>query len=266
MGYRNIKSIASSSLVAFSLALGLVAHVTADQLDQIHSVNKKRTSAGQSSQARIDKLSDERLSLLDQYKAVNKEIDGLRIYNKQKTKEIANQKKRMAELDQAILQAAETKRQITPLIEAMVNSLEQYIELDLPFQLKERRDRIQYIREQMENSNVSDAEKFRLILEAYQIEINDYGRKITTDTGTIEIDGAEVGVNILQIGRIALVAQTKDERTTLASKWDANEKAWTWEKLSNDYRNPIRKAIRIARKQATTDILMLPIAAPEVAE
>ena len=113
----------------------------------------------------------------------------------------------------------------------------------------------------MENPDISDAEKFRQVLEGYQIE-SEYGRKIDFYTDIINVEGSDVNVNVLRIGRIALVAQTKDERVTLA--W--NNSIRDWEQLPDSYRNAVRQGIRIANKQATIDIMPLPVAAPENAQ
>jgi len=68
---------------------------------------------------------------------------------------------------------------------------------------------------------------------------------------------------VLRVGRIAMVCQTKD--TTTSARWDNDKKAW--DVLDNViYRNAIRNGIKMAKKQASIDILTLPIAAPEVAQ
>jgi hypothetical protein len=70
-------------------------------------------------------------------------------------------------------------------------------------------------------------------------------------------------VDVLRVGRIAMVCQTKD--TTVSARWDNEQK--TWEILDNvTYRNAIRNGIKMAKKQASIDILTLPIAAPEAAQ
>ena len=261
MKNHQLKTITGSVLASVALVFGGMGTSFADQLDDIHSVNKSRTQTAVKSQSRVDKLNDERLSLLDEYKSVMKINDGLRVYNKQLQTQIAAQEKRLVELDSSIAQATEMKRQITPLMLRMLDGLEQFVKLDVPFHAKERSERLDFIKDAMENPDISDAEKFRQVLEGYTIEA-EYGRKLDAYTDIIAIDGADVNVNVLRIGRISLVAQTKDERVTLA--WDNTARDWV--KLDNSYRNAVRQGIRIARKQATIDIMMLPVAAPENAQ
>ena len=242
------------ALISFSTPLYLPAGI----LDEVHSVNKQRTQSAQSSQVRIDELAEQRVQLVDEYKEVSKITDGLRVYNSQLEKQINAQKIKLQELEGSIEQATILKRQITPLMLKMFSALKQFVTLDSPFHSKERNDRLRFINEALDNPSVSDAEKFRQVLEAYQIE-NEYGRKIDVYTDTIKLRANLVNVNVLRIGRIALIAQTKDEKTTLV--WDKYEKQWI--ELPLSYRNPIRQGIRIARKQAARDILLLPISTPE---
>ena len=97
------------------------------------------------------------------------------------------------------------------------------------------------------------------MLELYSIELQ-YGRGIESYSDTIKVDGASREVDMLRIGRVALVAQTTDGAETLA--W--NNEIDDWETLSSaDYSAAVRKAVRIAKKQATIELLNMPIAAPE---
>ena len=259
MNIHRIKPALTTVLFSFSLLSGGAA--VSDELDDIHQINQQRTKAAIESQRRVDKLDEERNELLDQYKAVNKVIEGLKVYNRQLEKRITNQEANMADLDASIAQATEMKRQVTPLMVRMLEGLEEFVALDVPFHKQEREDRIEFIKDALDNPEVSDSEKFRQVLDGYQIE-GEYGRKIDSYTDTVDIDGTDVNVNVLRIGRIALVAQTKDEATTLA--WDNDAREWV--KLPNSYRNAVRAGIRIARNQATIDMMMMPVPAPESAQ
>ncbi|MEM8496968.1 MAG: DUF3450 domain-containing protein [Pseudomonadota bacterium] len=234
---------------------------SADTLDSIMRVGQAKTTAAQQSQARIDTIADQTGDLLNDYKTVNKEIDGLRIYNQRLEIQIANQLARLEELEDSIGQVTVIQRQITPLIIRMIDGLEQFIGLDIPFKSKERNDRVAFLRANVDRSEISAAEKFRQVLEAYKIE-NEYGRKVQTYADEVDIDGSGTArkVDILQVGRIALLAQTTDREVTAA--WGDNG----WEVLDSSYTSSVSKGIRIAKKQAAIDIMTLPIPAPEAAQ
>jgi hypothetical protein len=141
----------------------------------------------------------------------------------------------------------------------MLDGLEQFISLDMPFDLDTRLGNIEAVRANMDRSDVTSAEAFRQVLELYSIELQ-YGRGIEAYTDTIELAGAEREVDILRIGRVALVYQSTDGAETGA--W--NKDTQSWEALSSgDYAAAVRKGVRIAKKQATIELLNMPVSAPE---
>lgn len=258
MTTQRFKSVLLAACVA-SGALGVAASVSAESLDALVDVSKQRTTAAKASQAKIDRLADETRDLLSDYKTVMKQIDGLKVYNARLERQIANQNKRIADIDASVAEAAVIQRQIPPLVERMLDGLEQFVALDMPFDLDRRLGNIEQVRNNLDRSDVTSAEAFRQVLELYSIELQ-YGRGIESYTDTIELNGVEREVDILRIGRIALVYQSTDGAETGA--W--NKETGGWETLSaSDYSSAVRKGVRIAKKQATIELLNMPIAAPE---
>ena len=156
------------------------------------------------------------------------------------------------------------QRQITPLMIKMLDGLENFIELDVPFLAEERQSRIDSLRSNLDKSNQTVAENFRQVLEAYKIE-NEYGRKIEAYDAAIDFngDGSERKVDIFRVGRIALLYKTEDGKEV--GRWDNQSRSW--EALdASDWASYINTGIRIARNQAVKDILQLPISAPEAAQ
>ena len=231
----------------------------AQSIDPIVEVGKQRTASAKASQAKIDRLADETASLLSDYKTVMKQVDGLKVYNARLERQIANQEKRIRDIDASIAEASVIQRQIPPLVTRMLDGLEQFINLDMPFDLNTRLGNIEAVRANMDRSDVTSAEAFRQVLELYSIELQ-YGRGIEAYTDTIELGGAEREVDILRIGRVALVYQSTDGAETGA--W--NKDSQSWEELSaGDYAAAVRKGVRIAKKQATIELLNMPVSAPE---
>lgn len=261
MKKQRFKAVALSTVLSAGALVGSVAQ--ADQtLNAILQTGQSKTVLAQQSQQKIDKIVDQTSSLLQEFKTVNKQIEGLRVYNAQLEKQIANQLDVIKKLTNSIEQVTVMERQVQPLVLRMLDGLEQFVELDTPFHLDERRERIAMLRNNQERADISVAEKFRQVLEAYKIEA-EYGRKIDTYKDTLNIGGQDREVNILRVGRIALMYQTTD--TELSGVWDKRQKAWA-ELDSGAYRSSILKGIRIAKKQASIDIMKLPILAPEAAQ
>lgn len=246
-------------LVAFAIGMLSVisTQVTAQTLDEVLGVREATTADGRKSQLKIDSLTDQTQDLLTQYKQVMKIVDGLRVYNQQQERLIKNQLSEMVELNESIDNVTIVNRQITPLLERMINNLETFISLDLPFLMSERNDRIAFLRETLDRSDVEVSEKFSQVMQAYQVE-NSYGATIEAYTDIIALDGQERQVDILKWGRVSLVFQTPDGESSGA--WD--KKSGTWEILGDEYRGGIRDALRIARKTQTADLVKLPVPAP----
>lgn len=233
--------------------------VHATTVDSVLSVAEAKNEAARKSQVKIDRLADETNDLLTEYKIVNKQIDGLKVYNARLQRQIDNQLQRIEEIDASIDQVTVISRQMTPLVINMIDGLEKFIELDVPFHLEERRRRIEFLRSNLDRSDVTVAEKFRQVLEAYKIE-NEYGRKIDAYKGSVDIDGVERDVNFFRVGRIALLYQTTD--TELSGAWDKDSRSWVALERG-EFRTAIMRGLRIARNEASIDVLTLPIAAPE---
>lgn len=262
MNMHRLKTASFAALVSIIANWGVVATVQADTLDNILDIGEAKTKAAQKSQVKIDKLADQTRDLYQDWKTVNKQIEGLRVYNARLQKQIDNQIRRVGDIENSIQQVTVIQRQMTPLVIRMIDGLEKFVALDAPFHMDERNQRIEFLRSNLDRSDVTVAEKFRQVLEAYKIE-NEYGRKIDAYKGTIEIEGVERDVNFFRVGRIALLYQTTD--TELSGAWDQDTRSWV-ELDRGEYRNAIMKGLRIARKEASIDVLNLPIPAPEAAK
>ena len=259
MTMHRLKKALIAALVAAGTLSGAAAAVHAASLDSVLQVGEAKNKAARESQLKIDRLADETRDLLTDYKTVTKQIDGLKVYNDRLQRQIDNQLVRIGEIDEAIDQVTIISRQMLPLAIRMVDGLETFVELDVPFHMEERMQRIEFLRNNLDRSDVSIAEKFRQVLEAYKIE-NEYGRKIDAYKGSIDIDGVERDVNFLRVGRVSFLYQTTD--TELSGAWDQASRSWV-PLERGEYRNAIMKGLRIARKEASIDLMNLPVAAPE---
>ena len=244
--------------VAAAIAVSLPAISIAQSLEQILNTQSGRTRLAQESQQRIDGVVKQTRSLEDRYKAALKEIDGLKVYNTLLSLQVENQRTKMQDLRDSIDQVEVINRQIVPIMTQMIEGLEQFVSLDVPFLLDERQERIAKLSELMERDDVTVAEKFRKVTEAYQIE-NDYGSTIEAYKDTVNIDGATLQVDFLRIGRIALIYQSEDGQVSGA--WDQANRQW--QALGNESKNQIKFALQIAQKQKAPDLVLLPVSAPE---
>lgn len=257
MNYSRLKYFASVAGAVVCLAFSSFA--LTQSVDDVMEADQAKTEDAVESQDRVDDIADETNQITQEYNNVLKQIENLRVYNAQLELQIEDQEEQLSDLAQSIDEATRMEVNLVPLQLQMVDALDQFVEMDMPFNKEERRDRVERLRENMDRSDLSTAEKFRQILEAYSIEI-DYGKNLETYTDTVNVDGDELEVDVLRVGRIALLYQTKDQEITGA--WNPNVGEWV-QLPAGKYRSEVAQGIRIARQQAAIDMLSLPITAPQ---
>ncbi len=231
--------------------------VFAQTVDQVLQADQRRLNLAQQSQERINNIVEGTRSLEDQYRSINKEIDGLKVYNRLMRAQVEGQTATLEDISLSMDRVDVINRQIFPLMERMIDGLEQSVALDIPFLMEERADRMANLKDIMERSDVTVAEKFRKVMEAYQIE-NDYGTSVDFYTESLTIDGATRSFNMLRVGRIGLYFQSDD--TAITGRW--NNKTREWE-IDNSARNEVRKGLRMARQLIAPELIIVPVAAPE---
>ena len=252
-----MKRLSTFPLIVVATLLGSSLALT-DQIQPLLDIGEQRQNSEQVSQTKIDLMDDDTSLIVNEYKTVSKQIEGLRVYNAQMRKQIERQEERLKEIDKTMKEAQVMQRQIPPFTRRMLAGIEKSIELDMPFHLAERKERIAFANAAIDNPTVSPAEGLRQVLETFNVEM-EYGRKLDNYKDTIEIEGQQREVNVLRVGRLALVYQSSDE--SLTGAWDNNTDQWV--PLDNSYRNPTRKGLKIANRLATVDMLELPIQNPE---
>jgi len=245
----------------FGLAFLAAGIASAEDIETAITEERQGNEKSVQSQERINSVDDQTDTMAGEYRAIIDQIESLRVYNAQLEKLVTSQEAELASLDFQIANVTVIGREVTPLMLRMVEGLDQFIQLDVPMLSKERSDRVAGLRELMDRADVEDSEKYRRIMEAYQIE-NEYGRTIEVYQDTLDIDGQERTLDFLRVGRISLLYQTLDGEEVGA--WD--QKSREWVKLGSEYRDSIRKGVRIARKQLAPDLIRVPVSAPEDAQ
>ena len=249
-------------LTAFILSsFFMVNGIVAQTVDDVLVADAKRLQLAQASQERINERVQGTRTITDQYRAINKEIDGLKVYNRLMSAQVQGQEATLEDIKISMDQVDVINRQIFPLMERMIDGLEQSVSLDIPFLLEERINRIDVLKDTLSRSDVSVAEKFRKVMEAYQIEL-DYGSSAEFYKQSLNL-GEDYGVrdyNMLRIGRIGLYFQS--DNSDITGMWDVNVGDWI---IDDDHRNEIRKGLRMARQLIAPELMLIPLPAAEEA-
>jgi hypothetical protein len=267
MNYRRLTSqiLASFVFSIFFIASSIqAAEIMTDTsiIDRALNALEQKQAEYAVAQENINRLANEASTTFELFKQENDNLEVLLVLNAEYRKLISIQEGNITTIDESIAGVEVISRAVPLLMDKMLSSAEQFVELDLPFQLDARRNRLRFARDAMDNPDVSIAEKFRQVLVLYQNETL-YGKTYQTYPDTISFGGSERLVNIIRVGRISLMFQTTDRQIT--GMWDRDTRTWV-EIDAGDYRTSVQSAIRVTSGLDSLRIIDLPIVAPELAQ
>ena len=107
-------------------------------MELVLDVGKDNTNLSAQSQAKIDSTESDTDKIVNEYKVVSKQVEGLKLYNAQKRIQIQAQLDLMDKYDEQLVQVVIMQRQIPPLAQRMLEGLEKYVNLDTPFHIEEK--------------------------------------------------------------------------------------------------------------------------------
>lgn len=213
------------------------------------------------SQQRIDQLDDQTARLLNDYRANLKQLEAARRYNASLSRNIESQEREITRLQEDINNVEGLQRAMQPLMEDMVARFGDIVNADIPFDIVDRADRAARLARVLDNPAMSAAQRYRLIVEAYQIE-NEFGRTIGWYEGVLGEGDDELTGEYLQVGRIALIFKTPDD--SVLRIWDTGQGAFV--NLNRSYLQDVKFAFRMAKEQTAPDILFVPVKPPVTAQ
>ncbi len=227
-------------------------------LDTAIEAHVEAQEHGARSQDQVEKLDDGTQALVIEYRNGLREIEALRTYHQQLAREVKSQEGERAAVDKQLADIEVTQQQILPLMLRMREVLVDFINLDTPFLEEERHKLRDDLKAMMDRSDITLAEKYRRLMEAYQVEV-EYGRTIEAYRGDLKSGDKSRAVDFLRFGRVGLYYLTLDRRE--AGYWDNGARQWVV--LPSEYRIDLERGLRIARKQAAPDLLKLPVPVAE---
>ena len=256
--------LTSSGLLAHRLGAPLLLllcfaanSVAADALTRAIDTRIADTRKEAASQKRVDEMDAATQRMLAEYQRLGHELDVASRYHDQIARLVQSQEADKQAIQAQMLDLEATQREIVPLMLTMVDTLGEIIAADLPFLIEERQQRMTRLRSMMDRADSSLGEKYRRLLETYQIEM-EYGRTIEAYRGELPAEGRQRSVDFLRVGRIGLFYQTLDRAEV--GQWDRDSGIWT--PLPAEYRATIRRGLQIARNQAAPELLRLPVHLP----
>ncbi len=248
----------STSVMIGVLLLAATTQVQAQAVNPALENSRQAAEGTRQSQERIDRIDSRVQELLGDYRAALKQLEQLNRYNQSQQRQVDAQRGEIESLTQDINNIASLQRAVQPLMEDMLGALERVVEADLPFLIDERRSRVARLKSIMDDPSRSPAQRYRLIVEAYQIEA-EYGRTIEAYRSDVEAGGRLYeDVDVVRIGRLLLAFRTDDD--AVLKRFDPNSRSWV--DLDKSFLPDVKTAMRIAREQIPPDLIHIPVTAP----
>lgn len=241
------------SFILISAAITLP--VQANTLDNAKAIQNQTNSASAESQVKIDKSSSASMALQADIERLNEQVKNLKVYREHLQALVENQEQEVVSLNAQIEDIKDTRQGIVPLMYQMLDGLQRELERDKPIRLQARTERLEKLKSLMPRADVSDAEKYRRIMEAYQIEM-DYGRKLGSYRGQVVLSSDDaIDADVLYLGRMALIARNPNAN----QYWTWNQAQKAWQPLDLKYKSDIDVAYSLATQQIAPTLLNLPV-------
>jgi len=244
-------------VLVFLAAAVLHCAVQAAEVKDSLKVVEKTNRGAVASQKKIDDLSRQTQDMLEEYRKLQDGTEYQAAYTRELEELDAAQQQQIASLREQIARARVTRQRIVPLMRTMADALEKFVVLDLPFHHEERINAVLQLKQRLNQPDLSVSAKFRLLLEAYQLE-QGYGGNIEAWRGPLQFEGEELSVEYLRVGRAGLYFQSLDGARS--GYWDAREDAWL--SLADEHNRAMAQAMRVAKNLTAPQLLQLPLMAP----
>jgi len=248
-----LKSTIAKRLMLASAAGLLFAAPAHAQLESALSQAKASTAASAASQSRIENDDDAADQASREYRAVLQQKDNIALFVAQQDIYLQSQTSEIQSLRNQLGTVEQIKQGMSPMMLKMAAKLEDTINADLPFNLAERTARIEDVKRVLSDPDVSPAEQYRRVLNAYKIEVS-YGQGVDSYEGAHPTRPGNV-VNFIRFGRTSLVYVTKDEAEI--AKYNLDDDGW--QVLTGADALAMRQAIRIAKGEAAPGIVYAPV-------
>lgn len=254
---RNVLTPARGFIAAALIAtLGAPASA---QLGEALDVGEQATRRAEQVQQQINQLDDERSDMVREYRTLLQRRDAAELFARQQEQVVASQRREIESLTDQLGRIDEITAETTPMLMTMIEDLKAFVSADLPFKSEFRQQRLDGLDAAMADPAVSTAERYRLIIEAYQAEM-EYGSTIDTWQDVHPVNGEDTTVDMFQYGRVALVYITPDDG--YGERWDRAQGAWV--PLERNLIPAVRDAIRVADGKKQQEVLFGPVTPLEV--
>lgn len=236
-------------------ALGpAMAQAVSQDISTVQTKTRQAIEKEVKAQQQADQWSREKEQLISEIRQEKAQLDWTRYQIKKYTAYIKREKEKIRELKRRNVEMRSLRRNLEPFLDQLIAGLEAFIASDLRFLSNERMERLQFLRDSVNDYHLSMSQKLRRVLEALLVEA-EYGHSIEAEPAAIHVQGRAIEAEILRIGRIAVFFRSMNGKSV--GRW--NPPSDSWEYIDPDFSRPIGDTIEMAKQQKSVELVDLPI-------
>lgn len=222
--------------------------------DQVTVPVGETLAVQQQSQQRADAWQAQRLTLVAQLTTLQQQQQQLQNKKTVLTQRVDAQRQAIEQLTRTINESKRLTDEMLPFLSETWQLMTQQIGHDLPFLQYERQTRLDHLNTALADPQLAVGEKFRRLMETLRVE-SEYGRDIEVVQQSLLIEGRDLLMNQLRIGRLALFAQSLDGEQSVIYDMATQ----SWQPIDRQYNRELGRAIEMGLKHRPIDLLTLPI-------
>lgn len=208
----------------------------------------------QQSQRQADDWQSQRLTLVAELTTLQGQQRQLESKIAEQSLHVDAEQRSIEQLRRTIAESKRLTDEMTPFLTETYDLIAQQVEQDLPFLEQERQLRLLHLNEALDDPQLAVGEKFRRTMEVVRVE-TEYGLDIEVVQQSLVVDGRDLLMNQLRIGRLALFAQSLDGDKSVIYDMALQR----WQPLESQYNKELGRAIEMGQKHRPIDLLTLPL-------
>jgi hypothetical protein len=221
---------------------------------QVQEPIRQSIQIRQKTQQSTDQWAEERTRLETRFKALQEEQQKLLSAKNDLNEKVALQRTGLEKLKNKAKEVSRISDELLPYLQSIHRQMANQVDGDLPFLCDERRDRLQKVKEVLDDDRVPISEKFRRLMEVLFVEA-EYGNTVEVYKEKISVDGKDILADIFRLGRLSLFFRSLDQTNT--GYYDLSHSSW--QIFPGNFNKTINTAIEIGAKRRPADLVTLPV-------
>ena len=192
-------------------------------LDAIQNDVRQTVASEAAVQKQVDDWAPVRDDMLEEIRTLTLEIQWLELQEKKLERYVASNDKKIRELEDRHSRYAIISLALENSLLGDLERLKKTVADGPDFLPEERRNRLRFLEESLDDPDLGIGEKYRRVMEGLNTEA-EYGRGLETAVQTAVFDGKEMELATIRAGRVGLYCLTFDR--SRAGMWDAASRSF----------------------------------------